>query len=42
VYTVAWGNCLGMVCNDNKEMKILTVGAFIEGDLHLFINATFS
>jgi hypothetical protein len=29
---------LGMGCIDNREMKILPVGAFIEGELHLVID----
>ena len=42
MYEVAWGKCLGMGCSNNKEMQVLTVGTFVEGELHLVTNATVS
>jgi hypothetical protein len=42
VCEVAWGKCLGMGCSDNREVYILLVGAFVEGELHLVIDAIFS
>ena len=42
VYEVVWGKRLGMGCGDNREMQILLVGAFVEGELHLVMDAIFS
>jgi len=38
VCEVAWGKCLVMGCSDNMKMKILPMGAFVEGKLHLVID----
>jgi hypothetical protein len=39
---VVWGKCLGMGCSDNREMHILPVGAFVEGELALVMDAIVS
>jgi hypothetical protein len=42
MYELAWGKCLDMHHLMACKCKVLPVGAFVEGELHLVINAIVS